>query len=114
MQLLGEGHDFSLCVIGIFAGNSVDLKIAVDQPYPKNSEIVTWNAPVGSEEASFAEYAARGGITIGGRYGTDEITPICAVLSVRWGLFRLSHISVPHLEFSFNFGEPDTDVVVDQ
>jgi hypothetical protein len=30
--------------------------------------------------------------------GQDEITPICAVVSVRWGLFRLSHIvpSVPH------------------
>jgi hypothetical protein len=27
--------------------------------------------------------------------GQDEITPICAVVSVRWGLFRLSHI-VPH------------------
>ena len=30
--------------------------------------------------------------------GTDEITPICAVVSVHWGLFRLSRISfVPHL-----------------
>jgi hypothetical protein len=28
--------------------------------------------------------------------GQDEITPICAVVSVRWGLFRLSHIVLPH------------------